>query len=195
MSPRTGLTKASVIEAAVELLNAGGPNALTLNRLAGELGVRPPSLYNHVEGLPGLQRELAVLNARMLADRMGEAAIGKSGPGVFMEVAQVFRAHVKENPGLYLFTLRASGTQEKPDPNLIREEERALNVGLAIMASLGLQGEDAVHAVRAFRSLVHGFATLEVAGGFGMPQDCNESFRRLVDALVTGLSKGLKKSI
>lgn len=193
MSPRTGLTKTSVIEAAVNLLNSEGPQALTLNRLAGELDIRPPSLYNHVDGLPGLQRELAVLNARLLADRMSEAAIGKSGTGVFMDVAQSFRKYVKDNPGLYMSTLRASGTQEAPDPGLIREEERALNVGLAIMASLGVQGEDAVHAVRAFRSMVHGFATLEVAGGFGMPQDCDESFRRLVEALVAGLKKGIRK--
>jgi len=55
------------------------------------------------------------------------------------------------------------------------------------MASLGLQGEAAIHAVRAFRSMIHGFATLEVAGGFGLPQDCDESFHRLINALVAGL--------
>jgi hypothetical protein len=68
----------------------------------------------------------------------------------------------------------------------MREEERTLKVALAVMSSLGLQGEDAIHAVRAFRSMVHGFATLEVAGGFGLPQDCDESFRRLVGALAAG---------
>src|SRR5215471_6427462 len=167
MPSRTRLTKSAVIEAAVELLNSEGPNALTLNRLADELGIRTPSLYNHVEGLPGLQRDLAVLNAKQLADRMGEAAIGKSGDELFMDVAQAFHNYVKENPGLYLSTLRASGSQSAPDPKLIHEEERALKVGMAVMASLGLQGEDALHAVRAFRSMIHGFATLEIAGGFG----------------------------
>ena len=86
-------------------------------------------------------------------------------------------------------TLRSSGKQTVRDENLIREEERALNVGLAVVASLGLEGEDAVHAVRAFRSMVHGFATLEVAGGFGMPQDIDESFHRLVETLVAGLKR------
>jgi WHG domain-containing protein len=72
---------------------------------------------------------------------------------------------------------------------LVYEEERALKVGLAVMASLGLQGEDAIHALRAFRSMVHGFATLEIAGGFGLPEDCDESFRRLVAFLVAGLQR------
>jgi len=187
MSPRTRLTKTAVVQAAVDLINIEGSDALSLNRLAEKLGIQTPSLYNHVDGLPGLQRELAVMNARLLADRLGEAAIGKSGPELFMNVAQAFRNYVKEYPGLYMSTLRSSGNQLVRDEDLIREEERALRIGLAVMASLGLQGEDGIHALRAFRSMVHGFATLEVAGGFGMPQDCDESFQRLVEALVTGL--------
>ena len=51
---------------------------------------------------------------------------------------------------------------------------------------MGCRG-DATHALRALRSKVRGFATLEVAGAFGLPEDCDESFRRLVDALAAGL--------
>lgn len=187
MATRNRLTKTYVLQAAVELINSEGPNALSLNRLAEKLGIRTPSLYNHVDGMPGLQRELAVLNAKLLADRLSEAAIGKSGSELFMDVAQAFRNYVKENPGLYMSTLRSSGKQAVQDENLIREEERALKIGLTVMASLGLRDEEAIHALRAFRSMVHGFATLEVAGGFGLPEDCDESFRRLVEALVAGL--------
>ena len=187
--PRTRLDKNAVLQAAVEILNAEGVQALTLSRLAETLHIQTPSLYNHVDGLTGLQQELAVLNARLLADRLGAASIGKSGEELFMDASQAFRAYVKEYPGLYMSTLRSSGTQQVQDPNLQREEERMMKVGVAIMASLGLQGEDAIHGLRAFRSMVHGFATLEVAGGFGLPQDCDESFRRLVSALVAGLQK------
>ncbi len=187
MGTRTRLTKEAVVEAAARLLDEEGTGALSLNRLADRLEIRAPSLYNHVDGLPGLLTELAVLNARRLADRLSAAAIGKSGAELFMDVAQAFRAHVKEYPGLYMSTLRSSGKQEAPDERLMSEEERALKVGLAVVASLGLRGEAAIHAVRAFRSIVHGFATLEVAGGFGLPEDCDESFRRLVRSLVTGM--------
>jgi len=186
---RTRLDKNAVVEAAVEILNAEGVGALSLSRLADELGIKTPSLYNHVNGLDGLQQELELMNAKLLADRFSEAAIGKSGSELFMDAAQAFRAYVKEYPGLYMSTLRSSSKQQALDENLQREEERMMKVGLAVMASLGLQGEDAIHGLRAFRSMVHGFATLEVAGGFGLPQDCDESFRRLVSALVAGLQK------
>jgi AcrR family transcriptional regulator len=187
---RVRLDKAAVVQAAVKLVNAEGVEALTLRRLAEVLGIRTPSLYNHVDGLPGLQRDLAVLNARLLADRLGEAAIGKSGSDLFMGVAQAFRRYVKENPGLYISTLRSSGNQPVQDESLKREEERALKIGTTVMASLGLKGQAAVHALRAFRSTVHGFATLEVAGGFGLPLECDESFRRLIEALVAGFQGG-----
>ncbi len=186
---RVRLDKNAVLQAAADLVNAEGSDVLTLSRLAEKLGIQTPSLYNHVEGLPGLQRELAVMNAKLLADRLSEAAIGKSGPDLFMEVSQAFRSYVKEYPGLYMSTLRSSGTQQVQDESLQREEERVLKIGLAVMSSLGLQAEDSVHGLRAFRSMVHGFATLEVAGGFGLPQDCDESFRRLVSALVAGLQQ------
>ena len=184
---RIRLDKNAVVQAAVELVNAEGMQALTLSRLAEELGIQTPSLYNHVDGLPGLQKELAVMNARNLADCLSEASIGKSGEELFMSAAQAFRKYVKSTAGLYMSTLRASGTQPEQDPELVREEERTLKIGMTLMSSLGLQNEDAIHGLRAFRSVVHGFATLEIAGGFGLPQDCDESFRRLVSALVNGL--------
>jgi AcrR family transcriptional regulator len=189
MSPRSNLTKAFVVQAAADLINAEGLQALSLNRLAEKLGIRTPSLYNHVDGLPGLTRELSILNARNLAECLSEAAIGQSKAELVKSVMQAYRAYIKENTGLYLSTLRVSGTQEEVDPELEKEEARSLKVGLAVMASFGLEGEQAVHALRGLRSLVHGFATLEVSGGFGMPLDLDESFHRLVDLFVAGLEQ------
>ena len=88
-----------------------------------------------------------------------------------------------------MVTLRSSGTQPLVDAELEQEEARALRVVLAVIASLGVEGADAIHAARALRSIIHGFATLEIAGGFGLPVDCDESFRRLLDLLVEGLQQ------
>jgi AcrR family transcriptional regulator len=189
MSPRANLTKQAVVQAAAELINAEGREALSLSRLAERLRIRTPSLYNHVDGLPGLMRELSILNARNLAERLSEAAIGRSGPELANSVMQAYRAYIKENTGLYMSTLRVSGAHDTIDPNLEKEESRSLRVGMAVMASFGLEGENAVHALRGLRSLVHGFATLEISGGFGIPLDLDESFNRLVDLFISGLQR------
>jgi hypothetical protein len=47
--------------------------------------------------------------------------------------------------------------------------------------------EAALHAIRGLRSVLHGFASLEQKGGFGLPLDLDVSFRLLVDAFLTGL--------
>jgi len=189
MSPRSNLTKQIVVQAAADMLNAEGQEALSLGRLAKELGIRTPSLYNHVDGLPGLMRELSILNARNLADRLSEVAIGQSGPDLVRTVMQAMRAYIKESPGLYLSTVQASGTHDEANPELEQEESRSVKVGLAVMASFGLEGEDAIHAVRGMRSVVHGFSTLEISGGFGMPLELDESFSRLVDLFIAGLEQ------
>jgi hypothetical protein len=55
------------------------------------------------------------------------------------------------------------------------------------MRPYGLTGEDAVHAVRVLRSAMHGFVSLELMGGFGLPLNLDESFRRLIQMFIDGL--------
>ena len=70
---------------------------------------------------------------------------------------------------------------------LEQEAARSVKVGITVMTSFGLEGDEVIHALRARRSLVHGFATLKISGGFGMPQDLEESFMQLVDLFIAGL--------
>ena len=60
LMPRAGLTPDSVLDAAARIADADGLPAVTLARLAAELGVRPPSLYKHVDGLDAIHRGLAL---------------------------------------------------------------------------------------------------------------------------------------
>lgn len=190
MRGRAGLDQDTVVRAAVAILNDEGPAGLTIHRLAKSLGVRPPSLYNHISGLPGLYQQLEVLNARQLGDRMTTAAVGKSGAAAVMAVAQAYREYIKENAGLYLACLRASRNQSLPDLDLMQAEDRVVKVVLSILEAFHLSGDDALHAVRGLRSVVHGFATIEAAGGFGLSLDCDESFRRLIELYIHGLEHG-----
>jgi Tetracyclin repressor-like, C-terminal domain len=58
---------------------------------------------------------------------------------------------------------------------------------VAVVGGWGIEGDDALHAVRAIRSAVHGFVTIEAAGGFGIPLDLDVSYERLVRTLAAGL--------
>lgn len=189
MSRRPGLDKPTVVAAAAALINRDGVAALSLKRLAEELSVQTPSLYNHIDGLPGLERELALLGVQRLGDAITDAVIGKSGPAAVTALLDAYRAFVKANPGLATYTVRPAAVEAPDDAERAQAEARIVHVAVAVVASFGLTGDDAIHAVRALRSVAHGFATLEAAGGFGISLDLDESFRRLVAMVAAGLER------
>jgi AcrR family transcriptional regulator len=186
MSPRRGLNRQAVVEAAAELMNQDPTRELTLAELARHLGIRTPSLYNHVGSLEELRQDIAVYGARELADRLGSAAIGRSGETALVAMAWAYRDFVINRPGLH------AATQRAPEPGqtaLQAAAESVLEILKRVLEPIGLSEKEQIHAIRALRAMVHGFVSLEQAGGFGLPVDLDESFQYLVDmyiAQVTG---------
>jgi AcrR family transcriptional regulator len=160
--------------------------------LAQRLGVKTPSLYNHVAGLPDVQAELSLRARRSLANQLARAAVGKSSDGAVFALANAFRAFIKEYPARYALTVRASPVDGPLAPAAQAADAEIIEIVLAALSAYGLSGEQAVHAVRGLRSLVHGFSTLEFTGGFGLPLDADASFRVLCQTWVAGLRDLLK---
>lgn len=184
MGRSAGLTREHVVTVAANLADEGGLQALTLAQVAAHLGVKLPSLYNHVAGLPGLQRALAALAIRDLTAAVTRAAVGLARDEAVLAVARAYRAYVLAHPGRYAATVRAPDPADVELQALSRE---LVGVVAAVLAPYGLTDDNAIHAVRGLRSLCHGFASLEAAGGFGLALDRDESFRRLVAAYCAGL--------
>lgn len=187
MPRRAKIDKNKIITAAATLVNNEGSAALSLNRLASDLGIKPPSLYNHIDNLHHLLIELSILNTRKMSEYMTEAVIGKSGDEAIKSLAYSYRNYIRENAGLYLLTLKASNNQQMDSPELKKTESHVLSIVQAVIAPYELSEEDALHAIRSFRSMVHGFTTIEIAGGFGLSLNCDESFDRLIDMLIQGI--------
>ena len=77
--PRAGLDRSRVAAAAALLADERGIGQLSLAAVAQELGVRTPSLYNHIASLDALQHEVCLLALGELAARLSAAAVGRSG--------------------------------------------------------------------------------------------------------------------
>lgn len=192
--PRAGLSRAAVVEAAATLADEGRLEDLSLGDLAGRLGVRKPSLYNHVAGIGDLKRELALVGLRELGLILARAAAGRAGDEGLFALAEAYRSFVKDRPGLYEATVRSYRLSYPDDPELAAAEAETLGPVLAVLSSCGIRGDDeATHAARGLRSVAHGFAALEEAGGFGVDLDPDESFRKLVRAFTDGLMSGSRE--
>ncbi len=186
MSRRAGLDKATIVEAAAKLVDEEGIEQLSLGRLAESLGVRTPSLYNHVAGLPGLKHDLALYCLRDVLNHLLRATIGKSRAEAIFAFANAYRAYARETPGRYALTLQA------PDPRdreLQAIAQQIIEVALAILAPYKLSEQEAIHAIRGLRSIVHGFISLEGVGGFAMPVDLDASFHWLINLFIAGLDQ------
>jgi AcrR family transcriptional regulator len=182
--PRAGLSPAAVVAAAADLADADGLDAVTLAAVAGAVGVRTPSLYNHVGGLDDVRRGVALTALREIGDALRDAAVGRAGDDALVALAHAYRAYAREHPGRYAATQRAPAAD---DAELSAAGARAVDALLAVLRGYGLEGDDAIHAARGVRSALHGFVALEAGGGFGIPVDLDESFDRMVAALARGL--------
>jgi AcrR family transcriptional regulator len=184
---RAGLDRARVVTAAAEIADAKGLDAVTLARVAASFGVKSPSLYNHVAGRDDLLHGVALLGLAEIAEALREAAIGRSGTEGLVATAEAYRAYVLQHPGRY-----AAGAITAPDPGdaeRLAASAAVLDALRGVLRAWELDEDETVHTLRAFRSAVHGFASLESAGGFGIPVDLDASFTRLIRTLAAGLDR------
>jgi len=183
--PRVGLVPATVTEAAAVLADELGLPQLTMNLVAERLGVKPPSLYKHVDGISDLTRRIALLAATELGDALRDAMQGRAGGDALAAAAQTMRTYVKQYPGRYSATVGVRPTG--PDDPLAIALERTLDSFAAVLRGYDLNPADQIHALRMLRSTLHGFAQLESSGGFQMNTDIDDSFTWMIDFIDRGL--------
>ncbi len=186
---RARLSTALVVDAAIELVDQQGQTALTLAAVASRTGVATPSLYKHVRNLAALRQKVSARVTAELAHTLSTAIAGRSGQAALQAIAHAYRDYATAHPGRYPMTQRVPDAE---DPEHLAAGDQAVQAVLAALRGYGLQGDEAIDATRVTRSALHGFVSLEVDGGFGLPQDVGRSFERLVSALHVSLSDWTK---
>lgn len=174
-----------MVAASASLADEIGLHRVTMSLLAQRLGVRAPSLYKHVESQADLNRRITALALTELGDALRTALQGLSGRDALAAAARTIRAYAVNHPGRYAATIRLDA--HTPDDPVFVAGERVLESLSAVLAGYQLDPADTVHALRLLRSVLHGFAVVEAAGGFELDTDVGESFEWLIDFLDGGL--------
>jgi len=184
--PRAGLTRARVVAEAAVVADEQGLDRLTLAAVAKRLGVSLPSLYKHIDSLDGLRRDLALLGVRELTGALTRAAVGRSGRAALEAIAGAYREYAHAYPARCAASVRAPAPDD--DEHLAAGAAAVAVLG-AVVAGYGIEGDERVHAIRIVRVALHGFVSLEAAGGFGLPQSVDATFARMVDGLDASLRR------
>ncbi|MCV7281908.1 TetR/AcrR family transcriptional regulator [Mycolicibacterium flavescens] len=146
---RAGLTRQSIVEAAIALADDAGLSALSMARLAERLGCGTMSLYRHVA------------NKDELLTFMLSAAVGSPPPGKPADwtaaltdwafgLWEVYHRHP--------WILRATAVGPPADPGQLAW----LDAGLSTLATTGLSERDKFAAVMAILHFTRGAAALDI---------------------------------
>ena len=184
--PRAKLTRDSVVEAAAIMADEVGLNSLTLSALAERLGVKQPSLYKHLDSLAGLHRSVSMLAKRELGEAISRAAVGRSGAEAIFAMSHAYRNWAVLHPGRYDVSQIPAAPGDVEDQKTMMT---SIQVIADVLSAYNLDGDDSIDAIRAFRSIIHGFVSLETTGGFALKADIDRSFDRLVHGFTVALNQ------
>ncbi len=179
---RAGLTADRVTLAGAELADEVGLDHVTMSAVARRLGVKDASLYAHVRSLEDLRGRIALLAADEKTIRIAEATAGRAGKDALVAFAGAWRAYAHAHPGRYT----ATQIPMQIDPELAAQApgpRRAVELTYSMLRAYALAEPDLTDAVRLVRSTLHGFVSLEAAGGFAHARPAEASWSRCLDAL------------
>jgi AcrR family transcriptional regulator len=154
MGRRPQIDRAVVLDAALQLADESGLEAVTMHAVAQRLGVTPMALYRHVDGKQAL---LDGLVERLLT---GHPLAPADAPwsGRLTAMAEAIRSTARQHPAV--FPLLLTRPAVTPTARSVRDYVQAA------LREAGLAADDAARAERLISTTVLGFAASEAAGRF-----------------------------
>lgn len=162
---KKGLTKGSITDAAILLIEEKGLPAFSLRSLATSMGVQVSSLYNHISGQNELLNAVGCRAVNMMTAKEDEAISGKSRDSALFSLADAYRSFALEHPELYRIIM---GVHVLNLTVLEQEIKSIVAPILTVLASYGMPEEKQMHYQRILRSIMHGFFAHEHTGGFSL---------------------------
>jgi AcrR family transcriptional regulator len=173
--------KARLIEAALRLLESGGPEAVQARKLAGEVGTSTMAVYTHFGGMAELFEALMREGFDRFTAHVVAVPQSDDPMADFFVRGMAYRQWALEHPQLYrlMFGMSDAGVPPRVAQDMtlsgtisVRPENKgafeAMTDSLGRIKAAGQIAElDTVAAAGQFLSATHGYVLLEMAGYFG----------------------------
>ena len=176
---------AAIVEAGRRILEADGLENLTMHQVALAVGVRAPSLYEHVRGRGDLVHLIANDTVTELGHRLDEAT--GSGDAV-QDLAAMVVAHRRfahEHPQAYRLVFDRMPGGWGPDL------DRTVNASAAFLRTVAelTDGDHALEAARTVVAWAHGFVSMELSGSFRLGGDPDAAFAFGIERLTRAVAR------
>jgi AcrR family transcriptional regulator len=176
---RTGrdAQRSVVLDVAGSILQAQGPEALTMRGIAAEVGCSTSVLYTMFGGKAGVAEALWLEGFERLRIALG--AIDDDDPlGRLAAMGRAYRANALANPAYYSVMFARPIPGFEPSPEAYAESLRPLQLVVDAVADCVAAGVfrrvDPAHVARVLWAAAHGAVSLELAGYEGAvdPDSC-----------------------
>lgn len=181
------LSTSSVIDAAVQIVDAEGESSLGFNRVARELGIKPPSLYNHIADLEDLRRRVAIRGWERYANACELVTKRRRGASALRALAYAYLEMKEQWPGIFI--VMATTRLLPTDIDFKPVAQRIVSCFKSPLRQLRVTEDQFWHVLRTFRAAIHGFVWLEMQGQFAANEKVHESFEQMLSLLIRGISK------
>jgi len=185
------LRRDAIVARAVEIVDDGGPDALSLRALARDLGVSAPALYDHIRSKDDLLRLVAGAGYAELASRW--VSLDPTDAEAWIRASShAYVAFALERPGLFALMFRfrpafVEGPGEVEDPAATAVFEVALGVVERASVEGGLRAAPPLELALGIWAAMHGVATV-----LSMSPELNQALW-MVDLVIDGLLAGWKE--
>jgi AcrR family transcriptional regulator len=188
MSPARGRTSADeIVAAGRELLEAGGLDAVTMQAVAGRVGVRAPSLYKRFSGRAALIAAMISSILEELRTSLATAAEDPDPVAGLRSMATRYRSYALAHPRAYALAYTDLPADHRPSA----EENARAAAPLLVLTARVVGPDRALEAARLLTAFVHGFISMELAGAFRLGGDVETAYGFGVEVITAALAEGL----
>lgn len=182
-----GVDRRAVLDAASRLLVSEGPGALTMRRLASEVGASTMVLYSRFASREQLMGELLAEGFSRFADALGAVSLPDPWANL-RQLGHAYRGFALANPTYFRLMWTSEGRVVPPgaagcDNPMHQHGQRAFGALLVaitrVLARLDRPARDAEPLAQSVWSVVHGFVSLELAGA--VSPDPDAAYERALD--------------
>jgi AcrR family transcriptional regulator len=180
------LTPQDVVNAAIACLDKEGESALGVNRVARELGIKPPAIYKHLDGNSGLRRAVALeIWHNYLTDCQSQTT-DITEPHTLLRIgAQATRSFAQRYPARYnvmmLYQMRPT------DPEEAEIIQNALHFFQRSLQVYELSGDALIDMMRMVNAAIYGFIAREQLELMTLTRSTDQSYEVMLDALIVAI--------
>lgn len=180
------LTPQDVIEAAIACLDKEGETTLGVNRVARELGIKPPAIYKHLNGNTELKKAVAFTIWRQFLNFCREKTqrISRSD-NLFKAGGNATRNFAKLYPARYKVMMQYQlHLKDAEAAAVIREAQSLFQQGIQ---KYDLTENQLIDVMRMVNAAVYGFISLEQSGMMTFERSIDKSYEIMLDALTVAI--------